>query len=134
MTYDGLRGLSQIYIDGKLTKEEKADPGVFLSRDWSKYVGIGEEGGQPSLLGYVDEFYIYNRSMLPIEIQSIIDLCQGEKASLVMHIGFDQKKDNVFVDDSGLNNDVTLSRPPVLPGKEPDPIPCKCKEWELVEN
>jgi len=39
VTYDGLRGISQVYVDGKLNKEETADPGVFLSRDWSKYVG-----------------------------------------------------------------------------------------------
>jgi hypothetical protein len=39
VSYDGLRGSSQIYIDGKLNKEEVADPGVFLSRDWSKYAG-----------------------------------------------------------------------------------------------
>lgn len=37
--YDGLRGSAKIYIDGKLSKQESADPGVFLSRDWSKYAG-----------------------------------------------------------------------------------------------
>lgn len=37
--YDGLRGNSRIYINGRLSKQETADPGIFLSRDWSKYVG-----------------------------------------------------------------------------------------------
>ena len=37
--YDGLRGISQIYINGQLSKQETADPGVFLSRDWSKFAG-----------------------------------------------------------------------------------------------
>ena len=37
--YDGLRGSAKIYIDGELSKQESADPGVFLSRDWSKYAG-----------------------------------------------------------------------------------------------
>ena len=37
--YDGLRGSAKIYIDGTLSKQESADPGVFLSRDWSKYAG-----------------------------------------------------------------------------------------------
>lgn len=37
--YDGLRGSARIYINGRLSKQETADPGVFLSRDWSKYTG-----------------------------------------------------------------------------------------------
>lgn len=37
--YEGLHGTASIYIDGKLRKQETRDPGVFLSRDWSKYAG-----------------------------------------------------------------------------------------------
>jgi hypothetical protein len=60
-----------------------------------------------------------------MEIESIIQVCKGEKGSLVMHIGFEKKRSNVFLDDSGLSNDVTLSRPPTAPGATPDPIPCE---------
>lgn len=55
--YDGLRGIAKIYIDGKLSKQETADPGVFLSRDWSKYAGKWRLSG-PILL------YTYNKKGL----------------------------------------------------------------------
>ena len=38
-TYDGLSGKAQIYINGKLVKQEATDPGRFLSRDWGKFAG-----------------------------------------------------------------------------------------------
>ena len=38
-TYNGLTGDAKIYIDGALAKQEIADPGVFLSLDWTGYAG-----------------------------------------------------------------------------------------------
>ncbi|EDO28034.1 predicted protein [Nematostella vectensis] len=120
VTYNGLTGTSQIFVDGKLKKEETADPGVFLSTDWSEYAGIGRPGGDPRLRGYVDEFYVFNKSLSTMEMEAVNSVC---KSSVVFHAGFEQKNHNVFKDDSGLLNDVTLSVPPKFPGKkQEDPI------------
>ncbi|XP_048578921.1 uncharacterized protein LOC5512916 [Nematostella vectensis] len=126
VTYNGLTGTSQIFVDGKLKKEETADPGVFLSTDWSEYAGIGRPGGDPRLRGYVDEFYVFNKSLSTMEMEAVNSVC---KSSVVFHAGFEQKNHNVFKDDSGLLNDVTLSVPPKFPGKkqeDPIPVPGTC--------
>lgn len=120
--YDGLRGIAKIYIDGKLSKQETADPGVFLSRDWSKYAGIGLYGGKGRLEGYVDEFYIYNRTLAEPELKTLIKKCQGPQSTMVLHLSFDRKTGDTFLDESGLMNHAKVGGPPLQPG-QPKPAP-----------
>ncbi|CAH3193907.1 unnamed protein product, partial [Porites evermanni] len=115
--YDGLRGSAKIYIDGKLSKQESADPGVFLSRDWSKYAGIGEFGGRGRLEGFIDEFYIYNKTLAEAELKALIQKCQGPKSTMVLHLSFDKKSGTQFLDDSGLMNHARMPGPPAVPGQ-----------------
>ncbi|CAH3043176.1 unnamed protein product [Porites lobata] len=125
--YDGLRGSAKIYIDGKLSKQESADPGVFLSRDWSKYAGIGEFGGRGRLEGFIDEFYIYNKTLAEPELKALIQKCQGPKSTMVLHLSFDKKSGTQFLDDSGLMNHARMPGPPAVPGQPipPPPPPAK---------
>ncbi|XP_068742646.1 uncharacterized protein [Montipora capricornis] len=120
--YDGLRGSARIYINGRLSKQETADPGVFLSRDWSKYAGIGEFGRKGRLQGYIDELYIYNKTLTDQELNLLITKCQGPQSTMVLHLSFDKKSGPKFLDDSGLMNHAFMGGPPSLPG-QPTPAP-----------
>lgn len=40
VTYTVATGIAQIFVDGKLNKEEVKDAGVLLSTDWEQYAGM----------------------------------------------------------------------------------------------
>lgn len=89
--------------------------------------GIGEYGGRGRLEGYVDELYIYNRSLPEPALNALIQKCQGPKSTMVLHLSFDKKSGTKFLDDSGLLNHAVIGGPPLQPGQPtPAPPPRKC--------
>jgi len=88
----------------------------------SAYPGIGEYGGKGRLEGYIDELYIYNKTMSEPELNALIQKCQGPQSTMVLHLSFDKKSGTKFLDDSGLRNHATMGGPPLPPG-QPTPAP-----------
>jgi len=84
--------------------------------------GIGEYGGRGRLEGYVDELYIYNRTLPEPALDALIQKCQGPKSTMVLHLSFDKKSGTTFLDDSGLLNHAVIGGPPLQPG-QPTPAP-----------
>lgn len=94
----------------------------------STSTGIGAFGGRGRLEGYIDELYIYNKSLAEPELNALIQKCQGPKSTLVLHLSFDKKSGTKFLDDSGLMNHAIMGGPPALPGQPtPAPPPRKCQ-------
>ena len=88
--------------------------------------------GQPEMRGYIDEFYIYNKTLSKVELNAMIEKCRGPKSTLVMHLSFEKKRNNLALDDSGLGNHASIGPPAVPPGQptvaptQPPP-PCECR-------
>ncbi|XP_028410253.1 uncharacterized protein LOC114532854 [Dendronephthya gigantea] len=108
VTYTVVTGTAQVFINGALTKEVVKDPGVPLSTDWEKYVGIGSEEGEKDLRGYIDEFYIFNKTLKEMEIKNLMSKCSGAKSSVILHLAFEKDMGNVSLDTSGLKNDASI--------------------------
>ena len=85
--------------------------------------GIGEYGGRGRLEGYVDELYIYNRTLPEPALNALIQKCQGPKSTMVLHLSFDKKSGTKFLDDSGLLNHAVIGGPPLQPGQPTPPPP-----------
>lgn len=86
------------------------------------FTGIGKYGGQGRLAGYIDELYIYNRTLPEPELKALIQKCQGPKSTMILHLSFDKKSGTKFLDDSGLLNHAEVGGPPLQPG-QPTPAP-----------
>ncbi|XP_015760646.1 PREDICTED: uncharacterized protein LOC107339825 [Acropora digitifera] len=84
--------------------------------------GIGEFGGEGRLEGYIDELYIYNKTLTEPELKLLINKCHGPQSTMVLHLSFDKKRGPKFLDDSGLMNHASMGGPPALPG-QPMPAP-----------
>lgn len=95
------------------------DKNIFLST----YTGIGEFGGRGRLEGFIDEFYIYNKTLAEPELKALIQKCQGPKSTMVLHLSFDKKSGTQFLDDSGLMNHARMPGPPAVPGQPIPPPP-----------
>ena len=93
--------------------------------------GIGEFGDKGRLEGYIDELYIYNKTLTEPELNALIQKCQGPQSTMVLHLSFDKKSGTKFLDDSGLMNHATMGGPPLQPGlPTPAPPPRKfCHNW-----
>ena len=70
------------------------------------YLGIGKQGGDKQLRGYVDEFYIYNKTLSPVELKSLIESCKD----MVLRLSFEKIQGNTTFDSSGLNNDAGIDK------------------------
>ena len=93
----------------------------------SSYTGVGEYGGKGRLEGYIDELYIYNRTLAEPELKTLIQKCQGPQSTMVLHLSFDRKSGTTFLDDSGLMNHAKIGGPPLQPGQpKPAPPPREC--------
>lgn len=93
----------------------------------TSHTGIGLYGGKGRLEGYVDEFYIYNRTLAEPELKTLIKKCQGPQSTMVLHLSFDRKTGDTFLDESGLMNHAKVGGPPLQPGQpKPAPPPRKC--------
>lgn len=68
-------------------------------------LGIGNFKGDRELKGYLDELYIFNRTLNQTEIKEIHEHCKGPKASKIMHLNFDEIRNNRTFDVSYQGND-----------------------------
>lgn len=60
VTYTAVSGTAQIFIDGKLVKEDVKDPGLHLSTDWEEYAGNMQKHFMVNLVGFVCIFRRFN--------------------------------------------------------------------------
>lgn len=72
-TYDSATGHSKIYINGEL--RNMTNGGGLLSRDWMSRAGIGDHKAGRPLMGFIDEFRIYNYALNKAEIEALAKLC-----------------------------------------------------------
>eukprot|EP00794_Sanderia_malayensis_P012811 gene12811-14124_t len=100
--YDMAKGRAVIYVDGQVVKEELSDP-MRLSQDWGAFAGIGGQK-DAELRGYVDEFYIFNRTLEESEIKQLHDKCKGPLAANVLHLDFMNTTSNMTKDTSFQGN------------------------------
>ena len=96
-----VQGLSSIYINGALIKQTKQKKGQKLVQDWLVN-GIGRSFGDDSM-HYVDELYVFNRALKPVEVQALYDKCTFNR--MVIHYGFQKGNNTLMLDQSGLQND-----------------------------
>ena len=52
---------------------------------------------------YVDELYIFNRALKPVEVQMLYHKCTFNR--MVIHYGFQKGNNSLILDQSGLQND-----------------------------
>ena len=69
---------------------------------------MGRDGGEANMRGYLDEFYIFNKTLKDMEIKDLISKCTGEKSSVIIHLAFEKDTGNVTLDSSGLKNDASV--------------------------
>ncbi|XP_057312398.1 uncharacterized protein LOC130653922 [Hydractinia symbiolongicarpus] len=103
VSYNSTSGSANIYIDALLVKDEVSDPMV-LSTDWGLFAGIGNFKGDRELKGYIDEFYVFNRTLMQTEIRDINRHCKGAKASQIIHLNFENITANETFDTSYQGN------------------------------
>ncbi|XP_046845216.1 uncharacterized protein LOC124439054 [Xenia sp. Carnegie-2017] len=85
-TYDGIIGKAKIYVNDELKNMSVNEYGGFLSLDWNMRVGIGDHKNYRPVLGFVDEFRIYNYPVTKNEITEMFNKCSfnnGAVASTV---------------------------------------------------
>lgn len=58
--------------------------------------------------GYIDEFYIFNKTLKELEIQNLISKCTGAKSNVILQLTFEKNMGNISLDTSGMQNDVTI--------------------------
>ena len=84
VTYDGLTGVGQVYLDGTLAKEEYM--GLFMpGTEGELYVGA--RTGSVYFNGRLDEVRIYNR---PLSAQEVSNLCS---AAFLLPVNFNESSD-----------------------------------------
>ncbi|XP_028410247.1 uncharacterized protein LOC114532846 [Dendronephthya gigantea] len=74
-TYDGTIGKSKIYVNGDLKNMSVNEYGGYLSRDWNMRVGIGDHKNFRPVLGFVDEFRVYNYAVTKKEVDDMVKKC-----------------------------------------------------------
>lgn len=72
-TYDSATGKSKIYVNGEL--RNMTIGGGLLSRDWLARAGIGDHKAGRPLMGFIDEFRIYNYALTKAEIETLAKMC-----------------------------------------------------------
>ena len=80
-------------------------------------LGIGKLKRDGELKGYIDEFYIFNRSLSQPEIKDIHIACKGPKASQIINLDFKEINGTKTEDASFQGNDGHFIGD-VQPGKE----------------
>ncbi|XP_020614768.1 uncharacterized protein LOC110052917 isoform X3 [Orbicella faveolata] len=78
-TYDSATGHSKIYINGEL--RNMTNGGGLLSRDWMSRAGIGDHKAGRPLMGFIDEFRIYNYALNKVEIEALAKMCLPDAAA-----------------------------------------------------
>jgi len=72
-TYDSATGKAKIYVNGEL--RNMTIGGGLLSRDWLSRAGIGDHKAGRPLMGFIDEFRIYNYALAKAEIEALAKMC-----------------------------------------------------------
>lgn len=72
-TYDSATGKSKIYVNGMLRNMTIGSG--YLSRDWVSRAGIGDHKATRPLMGFIDEFRIYNYALTRKEIVALVNKC-----------------------------------------------------------
>eukprot|EP00111_Clytia_hemisphaerica_P016329 TCONS_00048354-protein len=103
-TFDGIKGVARIYVNGDLEQEEQQAPIEKLESDWLEN-GIGSLFGDDSLR-YVDEFYIYDRALKSNEVRSLFNRCVFNR--MIFHYGFQKGNNSIIYDQSGLENNAIM--------------------------
>ena len=57
-------------------------------------LGIGNFKGDRELKGYIDELYIFNKTLNSTEIENMHCHCKGLRSSLILHLDFENVKQN----------------------------------------
>lgn len=68
-------------------------------------VGIGGGKKDHEMKGYVDEFYIFNRTLAVDELAQIHDRCKGPMSAKILHLTFENTTANLTYDTSYQGND-----------------------------
>ncbi|XP_068704874.1 uncharacterized protein [Montipora foliosa] len=117
-TYDSRTHLARVFVNGDL--EGKEHGSGLLSLDWGARAGFGS-----NLFGYLDEIYIYRRSLLEGEIDRYLDSPSGNS---FLHAASNSADMESFTETpstssfSDLNTDsVWFSQPTIRVTKEPQP-------------
>ena len=77
---------------------------LFVISDIILCAGIGNFKGDRELKGYMDELYIFNRTLNQVEIQGINNHCKGQRASEIIHLDFENVHGNETEDSSYQGN------------------------------
>lgn len=72
-TYDSSTGKAKIYVNGEL--RNMTIGGGLLSRDWITRAGIGDHKANRPLMGFIDDFRIYNYALTKTEIKALVTSC-----------------------------------------------------------
>ncbi|KAK3733571.1 hypothetical protein QZH41_014817 [Actinostola sp. cb2023] len=72
-TYDSASGKSKIYVNGML--RNMTIGGGLLSRDWVSRAGIGDHKASRPLMGFIDDFRIYNYALTRADIVKLVNKC-----------------------------------------------------------
>lgn len=72
-TYDSATGKAKIYVNGELRNMTIGEG--LLSRDWLSRAGIGDHKAARPLMGFIDEFRIYNYALPKAEIEALSKMC-----------------------------------------------------------
>lgn len=75
--------------------------GGYLSRDWNMRVGIGDHKNFRPVLGFVDEFRIYNYAVKKQEVVDMVNKCQfNGKLNAVSKSFYHNKAMNLKIPDN----------------------------------
>lgn len=107
-TYDGTIGKAKIYVNGDLKNMTVNEFGGYLSLDWNMRVGIGDHKNFRPVLGFVDEFRIYNYAVKKQEVVDMVNKCQFGTATTLP---------------GAVTPPVPAPVPPPVPGQPPVPAP-----------
>ncbi|KII73405.1 hypothetical protein RF11_09123 [Thelohanellus kitauei] len=119
-TYNSSTGIAQIYIDGKPVNRTYG-PGK-LSKDWTCLAHIGGRCNNKALMGFVDEFRIYNYALNSQEVKELFSKCKFIKADektidantqpsgsivtqLQASLDYDSPQDGLYMKKSDIPND-----------------------------
>ena len=83
------------------------------------HAGIGKFKGDRELKGYVDEFYIFNRTLTEDELKQLHNRCKGPKASQILHLAFENttSENDTTVEDTSLQGNDGSFIGALVPGR-----------------
>lgn len=126
-TYDSASGKSKIYINGMLRNMTIGSG--YLSRDWVARAGIGDHKAARPLMGFIDEFKIYNYALERKDIVALVNKCAFLPKPISDEPSIASPKPFLFdltqpqTPDNGVPIDAAARADDYLPLKKPAPKP-----------